>query len=180
MAGAPVCSLQFSSVHTSQYRPRVQPMQFLPYFLTKGENHLLSFQPHSPFLPVARIELFRFSGSWLSTDSTQKNDFIRSLSPDFMRKSRYSDLLLAMFWNCLQYHVNSQRMWPLATGLNEWLLWADKKGSWHFQFFLESNFSLDDRKTSTAMLDWSVCVSDLTSVLFTGSLQAHTNVVDFY
>ena len=79
---------------------RVQPMQFLPYFLTKGENHLLSFQPHSPFLPVARIELFRFSGSWLhvSTDSTQKNDFIRSLSPGFMRKSRYSDLLLTMFW----------------------------------------------------------------------------------
>ena len=35
-------------------------MQFLPYILTKGENRLLGFQPHSPFLPVARIELFDF------------------------------------------------------------------------------------------------------------------------
>ena len=154
---------------------QVLPMQFLLYFRRRVEIIYWVFSHIPPFCLFLGSELFRFSGSSLSTDIALKrrmNDFIRSLSPEIMRKSSYSDLLLTMFWQL----SSIPRQFSKNVATSDWI-WTN--GSWEltkkyhdtFQFFLSQISRLHGRQTCTSMLLGITCVSDLTTVLFTGAQQ---------
>ena len=154
---------------------QVLPMQFLLYFRRRVEIIYWVFSHIPPFCLFLGSELFRFSGSSLSTDIALKrrmNDFIHH----WVRKSCGNQVIVTCYWqcfdSCLQYHDNSQRMWPLATGFERMA-----PESWQKSIMTLFNFSwvkfLDFTvvKLATTMLLGITCVSDLTTVLFTGAQQ---------
>ena len=159
---------------------QVLPMQFLLYFRRRVEIIYWVFSHIPPFCLFLGSELFRFSGSSLSTDIALKrrmNDFIRSLSPEIMRKSSYSDLLLTMFWQL----SSIPRQFSKNVATSDWI-WTNGSWelSWQKSIMTLFNFSWVKFLDFTVVKVAQPCCSEsrASAIWRLCCLQVHNNVVD--